>query len=239
MSFPPPPNNPQNPYGQQPQQPQQPPQPPQGNPYGQPQGAPPQQPGWGQPPQQQPQQPQQPGYGYPQAPPVPGQQAYGQQPYGQQPYGAPHMGVPGQEPPKAKTARTLLWWIVGLQTLLTLGYIGWSAYISSQASDAMADAEGVEGMEGANAIMGASLGVTWFFAVLMTGWLVWAILLAVKLPTGGKGVRTATMVFAILTAVGGIYPFLGVGLVHTVLAIILAVTINKPEVQAWYNRPRQ
>ncbi len=46
------------------------------------------------------------------------------------------------------------------------------------------------------------------------------------------------MIFAIITAILGLYPFIVVGLVHTVLAILVAVFVGNANGAAWYKRPR-
>ncbi len=46
---------------------------------------------------------------------------------------------------------------------------------------------------------------------------------------GGSGVRIAALVFGILTAILRIYPFIVIGLVHTVLAILIAVFVGKAD----------
>ena len=56
-------------------------------------------------------------------------------------------------------------------------------------------------------------------------WGVFAIVLGAKFNSGGNGVRI-TLVFGVITAILGIYPFVLVGLVHTVLAILVAVFVG-------------
>ncbi|CAM5421509.1 hypothetical protein SVIOM342S_04640 [Streptomyces violaceorubidus] len=53
-----------------------------------------------------------------------------------------------------------------------------------------------------------------------------ALVLAIKVGSGGNGVRITTLIFAIVTAILGLYPFILVGLVHTVLAILVAVFVG-------------
>ncbi|WP_217212221.1 hypothetical protein [Streptomyces sp. AC550_RSS872] len=195
------------------------------NPYGPPQGQ--QQPGY--PPQQPPAQQgygypqgapqQQPGYGYPQAPPV--QQAYGA--------GAPMTAMPGS----VSAARIMLWVIVGLQAIgVVLMALGAAAAkdlqdsATAQESSALQDA------------LGDSQGVLWGYAAFGVAWAIFAVVLATKFKSGGNGARVTILVFAIITAVLGIYPFILVGLAHTVLAILVAVFVGNANGKAWFNRAR-
>jgi hypothetical protein len=184
------------------------------NPYGQPQQQPPAQ-GYGYP-QQTP--PQQPGYGYPTAPPV--SQGYGGYP-----------NAPETMPSTVNAARIMLWVIVGLQVigvlLYAIGAIGVSAASDSTEDPALAEALG-------NIPVGQMVAI----AVFAAAWLVYAIMLAVKFKSGGNGVRVAALVFGIITAILGIFPFLLIGLVHLVLGILIAVFVGNANGKAWFNRPR-
>ncbi|MDX2525679.1 hypothetical protein ACSCB1_17645 [Streptomyces europaeiscabiei] len=184
------------------------------NPYGQPQQQPPAQ-GYGYP-QQGP--PQQPGYGYPAAPPV--SQGYGGYP-----------NAPETMPSTVNAARIMLWVIVGLQVigvlLYGIGAIGVSAASDSTEDPALAEALG-------NIPVGQMVAI----AIFAVAWLVYAIMLAVKFKSGGSGVRTAALVFGIITAILGIFPFLVIGLVHLVLGILIAVFVGNANGKAWFNRPR-
>lgn len=192
------------------------------NPYGAPQEGQ-QQPRYGAP--QQPQQPhygypqgQQPGYGYPQAPPVP---QYGG--------GPPMTSMPGT----VSAARALLWVIVGLQV------IGVAVFaIAAVGINAAKDDNGVKDDSDFQRLADQSTGVMWAFVVFGVAWLIFAIVLATKFNTGGNGVRITTLVFAIVTAIAGIYPFIIVGLVHTVLGILIAIFVGNSTGSAWFNRPR-
>ncbi|MFI9174018.1 hypothetical protein [Streptomyces lincolnensis] len=184
------------------------------NPYGSPQGQPqqpPQQPqqGYGYPQQQ----PQAPGYGYPQAPPV--QQSYGG--------GAPMTQMPGT----VNTARILLWVIVGLQVIGALVFAFSAVAIDKAKDDAQFEA-----------FADYPTGVLWGFAVFALAWLVWAAILATKFTSGTNGTRVTILVFGILTAVLGIYPFTLVGIVHLVLGILIAVFAGNANGKAWFNRAR-
>jgi hypothetical protein len=183
------------------------------NPYGAPQGQQPQQPpqqqGYGYPQQQ----PQAPGYGYPQAPPV-------QQPYG---VGAPVTTMPGT----VNTARVLTWVIVGLQVLGVLLFVFAAVAIDNAKDDA-----------GFEVIADYPTGVLWGFAVFALAWLVWAAFLATKFTSGGNGTRVTILVFGILTAVFGVYPFTIAGIIHIVLGILIAVFAGNSKGKAWFNRPR-
>lgn len=181
------------------------------NPYGQP----PQQPG--QPGYGYPQQPQQ-GYGYPAAPPV-----------GAYP-GAP---VPTSMPGTVSTARVLLWVIVGLQL------IGVALFAISAAGVEAAKNDPTLREEPAfEQLADYSSGLLWGLTLFALAWGVFALVLAVKFGKGGNGVRITALIFGIVTAILGIYPFVLVGLIHTVLAILIAVFVGNAAGSAWFNRPR-
>ncbi|MFE9838092.1 hypothetical protein ACFYP4_23575 [Streptomyces sp. NPDC005551] len=186
------------------------------NPYGPPQG---QQPGYGYP---QGGAPQQPGYGYPQAPPLQ-----------QQPYGGGYPGGPAVMPGGVKAARVMLFVIGGLQVLGAI-LIALSAVAVSAAKNDEALKDDVQFQQLAD----YSAGVLWAVTVAVLAWGVFAIWLGVKTGSGGNGVRVAILVFGILTAILGIYPFVVVGLAHTVMAILIAVFVGKQDGEAWFNRPR-
>jgi hypothetical protein len=183
------------------------------NPYGAPQGQQPQQPGYGYPQQQ----PQAPGYGYPAAPPV-------------QPYGGPP--APTTMPGAVSAARAMLWVIVGLQV------IGVALFAFSAATIQAAKNGNLDNKDVVDALKDYPVGVLWAFTVFALAWAVFAIVLAVKFNSGGNGVRITTLVFGIITAILGIYPFIVVGLIHTVLAILIAVFVGNANGSAWFNRPR-
>ncbi|MER5225023.1 hypothetical protein [Streptomyces flaveus] len=194
------------------------------NPYGPPQG---QQPGY--PPQQSPAQPGygapqapqgQPGYGYPQAPPV--QQQYGGYP-----------GGPMQMPGGVKSARVMLFVIAGLQVIGAI-----LMAISAVAVQAAKDDPSLENEVEFQQLADYSSGVLWFATVAVLAWGVFAIFLGAKMGSGGNGIRIAALVFGIITAVLGIYPFIIIGLAHTVLAILIAVFVGRSDGAAWFNRPR-
>lgn len=192
------------------------------NPYGPPQGQPAGYPPQGQPGYGYPQgAPQQPGYGYPQAPPV------------QQPQYGGYPGGPVVMPGGVKAARVMLFVIGGLQVLGAL-LIAFSAVAVSAAKNNAELKDDVRFQQLADYSAGALWGVT----VAVLAWGVFAIWLGVKCAKGGSGVRVTIMVFGILTAILGIYPFIIVGLAHTVLAILIAVFVGKTEGEAWFNRPR-
>ncbi|MFE1249234.1 hypothetical protein [Streptomyces sp. NPDC058735] len=184
------------------------------NPYGQPQGQPQQQ-GYGHPQQQG----QAPGYGYPQAPPV--------SPYG----GGP--AAPATMPGSVSAARVMMWVIVGLQ-LIGVAIFAFSAI----ALNAAKDDESLKDNTAFQDLVGDSTGVIWGYVVFGVAWMIFAAVLATKFSSGGNGVRVTVLVFAIITAVLGIYPFVIVGLVHTILAILVAVFVGNAAGKAWFNRPR-
>ncbi|GLX52760.1 hypothetical protein Shyhy01_57100 [Streptomyces hygroscopicus subsp. hygroscopicus] len=158
-------------------------------------------------------QPQQPGYGYPAAPPV--QQSYA---------AAPMTTMPG----KVNAARVMLWVIVALQ-VIGVGLFAFSAVAVNKAKND-------------NSVPGLAdypVGVLWAFMVLALAWLVWAIVLATKFSSGGNNLRVTTLVFGILTAVLGVYPFLVVvGIFHIVLGILIATFVGGADGKAWFNRAR-
>jgi hypothetical protein len=194
------------------------------NPYGPPQQQPQQPaPGYGYP-QQTP--PQQPGYGYPAAPPL-GQQAYGQPGYGG--YGGGPLTMPGN----VKAARVMLYVIAGFQVIGAILF-ALSAVAINAAKD---DAELKDNVD-FQQLADYSSGALWAFTAIVLGWGIFAIVLGTKFSSGGSGIRITTMVFAIITAVLGVYPFIVVGLVHTVLAILIAVFVGKSEGAAWFNRSK-
>lgn len=194
------------------------------NPYGPPQGQPQQPaPGYGYP-QQTP--PQQPGYGYPAAPPL-GQQAYGQPGYGGYP------GGPLTMPGNVKAARVMLFVIAGFQVIGAILVALSAVAISAAKSD-----EELKNDVDFQQLADYSSGALWAVTALVLAWGVFAIVLGAKFSSGGNGIRITTMVFAIITAVLGVYPFIVVGLVHTVLAILVAVFVGKSDGAAWFNRSK-
>jgi hypothetical protein len=186
------------------------------NPYGPPQGQQQPAPGYGYPQHSQ-QQPQQ-GYGYPAAPPV--------GPYG----GAP---APTSMPGTVSTARVLLWVIVGLQL------IGVALFAFSAASvEAAKDDATLRDEPAFQQLADYSTGMLWALTAFALAWGVFALVLAIKFGSGGNGLRITTLIFGIITAILGIYPFILVGLVHTVLAVLIAVFVGNSTGNAWFNRPR-
>lgn len=187
---------------------------PYGAPQGQPQQQPQQQPGYGYPQQQG----QAPGYGYPQAPPV-------------SPYGGP--AAPTTMPGSVNAAKVMMWVIVGLQAVAVV-ILG----LGAAALNAAKDDEALQDNIALQDLVGQSTGLIWGYVVFGLAWLVFAAVLATKFKNGGNGARVTILVFAIITAVLGIYPFVLVGLVHTVLAILVAVFVGNANGKAWFNRPR-
>ncbi|MFF8956415.1 hypothetical protein [Streptomyces sp. NPDC014894] len=186
------------------------------NPYGQQQQG--GQPGYGYPQQGQP--PAQPGYGYPQAPPV-------------QPYDGFDGGAPSKMPGSVSAARVMLYVIAGFQVIgAVLMFLSGAAINAAKEDPALKD--DVQFQDLADFSSGAVYGM----GVLVLLWGALAIFLAVKFAKGGNGIRITTMVFAIITAILGIYPFIIIGLAHTVLAILIAVFVGKSDGGAWFNRPR-
>ncbi|MER7044366.1 hypothetical protein [Streptomyces jumonjinensis] len=189
------------------------------NPYGQQQGG---QPGYGYP--QQGQAPGQPGYGYPQAPPV--------QPYGDG-FGGDGFGGPAKMPGTLSAARVMLYVIAGFQVIGAILIFLMGATITA-AKDDPALKDDVQFQEFAD----LSSGLVYGIGLIALLWGAFAIFLALKVAKGGGGIRITIMVFAIITAVLGIYPFVVIGLAHTVLAILIAVFVGKSDGGAWFSRPR-
>ncbi|MGW0854827.1 proline-rich domain-containing protein [Streptomyces sp. NPDC002690] len=190
------------------------------NPYGQPQpGA--QQPGG-----------QQPGYGYPQAPQGVPQQGYGYPPapYGQGgfPAGPPEM------PGGVKAARVMLFVMGGLSVIGAILFAITAAAVGAAKNDASLQ-EDVQFQQLAD----YSGGVLWAITVFALVWAVFAIVLGAKFGKGGSGLRVTAIVFGVVTAILGIYPFIGVGLVYTVLAILVVVFAANGDGSAWFNRHKQ
>ncbi|MDT0489140.1 hypothetical protein RM717_01300 [Streptomyces griseus] len=191
------------------------------NPYGQqPQGQPQGQPGYGYP-QQAPQGVPQQGYGYPQASPVQGGG-----------YGYP--GGPTEMPGGVKASRVLLYVIAGLQVIGAIFIVLGAAAVSAAKNDATLQ-DDVQFQQLAD----YSGGVLWGMAFFALAWGVFAIVLAAKFGKGGNGLRITTIVFGAITAILGIYPFVVVGLVHTVLAVLVVVFVAKSDGEAWFNRPQR
>ncbi|MGW4312873.1 hypothetical protein ACWEM1_09270 [Streptomyces sp. NPDC004491] len=190
------------------------------NPYGQQQGGQPGgQPGYGYP-QQTPQGVPQQGYGYPQAPPVQGG------------YGFP--GGPTEMPGGVKAARVMLFVIAGLQVIGAIFVALAAAAVNAAKNDATLK-DDVQFQQLADYSGSALWGIV-VFAVL---WGVLAVFLGAKFGKGGNGIRITTIVFGVITAILGIYPFVVMGLVHTVLAILVVVFAAKSDGGAWFNRQQQ
>ncbi|MCA1223106.1 hypothetical protein [Streptomyces sp. 8L] len=199
---------PNNPYG-----------PPQGQPQGQGSQVPPQgqQSGYGYPAGQ----PQgQPGYGYPQAPPV--------QPYGAGGY--PGGGAVTEMPGGVKAARVMLWIMSGLCLIGGIIFIIAGVAING-AKDNTDDSQLTSLMDkGTSMVIG--------IAVLALVWCVLLAVLAVKVKSGGNGLRVTLIVVGVLTALLALYPFTVLGIVHLVLSILVIVFVAKSDGAAWFNRQR-
>ncbi|MFF9685125.1 hypothetical protein [Streptomyces sp. NPDC014623] len=190
------------------------------NPYGQQQGAQPGgQPGYGYP-QQAPQGAPQQGYGYPQAPPVQGG------------YGYP--GGPTEMPGGVKAARVMLFVIAGLQVIGAI-FVALAAAAVNAAKEDPTLKEDVQFQQLADYSGNALWGIV-VFAIL---WGALAVFLAAKFGKGGNGIRVTVIVFGVITAILGIYPFILIGLIHTVLAILVIVFVAKSDGGAWFNRQQQ
>ncbi|ROQ66650.1 hypothetical protein EDD93_1058 [Streptomyces sp. 840.1] len=191
------------------------------NPYGQPQ--PGGQPGYGYP-QQTPQDVPQQGYGYPSAPPVNPQFGGG--------YGG--YGAMTEMPGGVKAARVMLYVIAGLQVIGMI-LIAISAVAVSAAKNDETLKDDVDFQQFAD----YSSGALWGVAVIVLLWGALAVFLAVKFGKGGNGIRITAIVFASISALLGLYPFVLVGLVHTVLSVLIIVFVAKSDGGAWFNRQQQ
>ncbi|MFC7307400.1 hypothetical protein ACFQVC_24630 [Streptomyces monticola] len=164
---------------------------------------------------------QQPGQGYPQAPPV------------QQPYGGGYQGGPMTMPGGVTGARVMLFVIAGLQVVgaILIGLTAAGISAAKNNADLQNDVQFQQ-------LQDYPVGAVWAMAVFALLWGGFAVFLGAKLGSGGNGIRITTMVFGIITAILGIYPFIIVGLVHTVLAILITVFVGKSDGNAWFNRAR-
>jgi hypothetical protein len=162
---------------------------------------------------------QQPGYGYPAAPPV--------GPYG----GAPVMTT---MPGTVSAARVMLWIIVPLQ-LLGVALFAFIVGVAQKASKS----DRLENDASFQTFKDYSTGVLWALVVFALAWAVFAAVLAMKFSDGGHGVRVAAIIFGVITALLGLYPFIVVGLLHTVLGTLIAVFAGNAKGNAWFNRVRQ
>ncbi len=136
-------------------------------------------------------------------------------------------------PGSVSAARVMMWVIVGLQVLGVVLFA-----FAAAALNAAKDDESLRDNTAFQDLVGDSTGVIWGYVVFGVAWLVFAAVLATKFKNGGNGARITILVFAIITAVLGIYPFVIVGLVHTILAILVAVFVGNANGKAWFNRPR-
>ncbi|MDA5285206.1 hypothetical protein ACWGHM_12295 [Streptomyces sp. NPDC054904] len=182
---------------------------------------------------QQPQAPQgQPGYGYPQQTPqgVPAQAGYGY------PQGTPGGGYPGTPltMPGGVTASRVLLFVIA-----TLQIIGAGIFmVAGAAVQKLKDDPTVQADAQFEQLQDFPTGALYAFAVLILAWGILAIVLGVKFGKGGNGIRVTTIVFASITAIAGIWPFVGIGLLHTILAILIIVFVAKSDGAAWFNRQR-
>ncbi|MGW6394561.1 hypothetical protein ACWFR1_29560 [Streptomyces sp. NPDC055103] len=189
------------------------------NPYGQPQG-----------------QPQQPGYGYPQQAPqgVPPQQGYGYPAAPAAPYGGGYPAAVTEMPGSVKAARVMLFVIGGLQMVGVVLFALTAMTISAAQNDPT-----LKGDVQFQQLADLSTGAIWGFTAVVLAWGVLSIVLGAKFGSGGNGIRVTALVFGIITAILGLYPFVIVGLAHTVMAILIAVFVGKSDGAAWFNRNKQ
>ncbi|MFD3533149.1 hypothetical protein [Streptomyces sp. NPDC058664] len=194
------------------------------NPYGQQQGQG-QQPGYGYP-QQAPQgvPPQQGGYGYPAAPPV--------SPYGGGGYPGAVMEMPGG----VKANRVILWILGVLQALFGLLAVVASGWLADQ----LASSPELDGQtQDVSSILAGTMIV---FGIIGIAFGVWAIIMAVKIRSGGNGIRISGIVYGSLVTLGSLVNLLGANvfaLISLVLGILLIVFFAKGDAAAWFKRNQQ
>ncbi|MFE4332965.1 hypothetical protein ACFRQM_27160 [Streptomyces sp. NPDC056831] len=176
----------------------------------------------------------QPGYGYPQQSPqgAPQQGGYPAAPPVQGGYGFP--GVPTEMPGGVKAARVMLYVITGLQVIGAVIFAIAAAAVGAAKNDATLK-DDVQFQQLADYSGNALWGIV-VFAVL---WGAFAVFLAVKFGKGTNGIRVTAIVFGVITAILGIYPFVIFGLVHTVLAVLITVFVARADGSAWFNRQQQ
>ncbi|MER6098639.1 hypothetical protein ABT154_22855 [Streptomyces sp. NPDC001728] len=193
------------------------------NPYGQPQGQGQQQPGYGYP-QQAPQGvPPQQGYGYPAAPPV-------------SPYGGGYPGAAMVMPGGVKANRVILWILGVFQALFGLIAVVASGWLADQiASSPELDSQGQD-------VSSILTGTMIVVGVIGIAFGVWAIVTAIKIRSGGNGIRISGIVYGSLVTVGSLVNLLGANvfaLLSLVLGILLIVFFAKADAAAWFKRNQQ
>ncbi len=143
-------------------------------------------------------------------------------------------GGPTEMPGGVKAARVMLFVIAGLQVIGAIFVALAAAAVNAAKNDATLK-DDVQFQQLADYSGSALWGIV-VFAVL---WGVLAVFLGAKFGKGGNGIRITTIVFGVITAILGIYPFVVMGLVHTVLAILVVVFVAKSDGGAWFNRQQQ
>ncbi|MER5731068.1 hypothetical protein ABT084_22545 [Streptomyces sp. NPDC002138] len=187
--------------------------------------------------QQQPAAPQggQPGYGYPQQAPqgVPPQGGYGYPQGGAPAYPGGYSGAPLTMPGGVSGARVMLFIIGAFQVIGAALFV-----LGAGAIDKAKNDPSVQASSQFDALKDFPTGVLYGFAVAILVWGIVAIVLGAKFGNGGNAVRITAIVFASITALLGIYPFILIGLVHTILSILVIVFLAKADGAAWFNRPK-
>ncbi|MFI5981361.1 hypothetical protein ACIBEA_10855 [Streptomyces sp. NPDC051555] len=183
------------------------------------------------------QQPQggQPGYGYPQQAPqgVPPQGGYGYPQGGAPAYPGGYSGAPQTMPGGVSGARIMLFIIAAFQVIGAAIFILAAAAVDKAKNDPTIQADSQF-----DALKDFPTGALYGFAVAILIWGIVAIFLGAKFGKGGNAIRITGIVFASITALLGIYPFILIGLVHTILSILIIVFLAKADGAAWFNRPR-
>lgn len=188
------------------------------NPYGQQQGQ------------------QQPGYGYPQQTPqgVPPQQGYGYP--AAPPYGGGYPGAAMVMPGGVKANRVILWILGVLQALFGLIAVVASKWVAEQ----LASSPELDGQtQDVSSILTGTMIVV---GVIGLAFGIWAIIMAVKIGSGGNGIRISGIVYGSLVTLGSLVNLLGANvfaLISLVLGILLIVFFAKSDAAAWFKRNQQ
>ncbi|MGK5448289.1 hypothetical protein [Streptomyces radiopugnans] len=139
------------------------------------------------------------------------------------PVGSPS-GPPGAMPRKVGSSRMIFFIAGGIQALFSL-----LAIITFAAAE--------DNLEETYGDLGVSTGIYYAMFVFFLLHAIAGIVLAVKFPQGGNGLRIAGVVWsAVLVLVG--LATLPLGLLWLVLGIVCIVLLSSAESAAWFNRPR-
>ncbi|MFH0242729.1 hypothetical protein ACGRHY_09860 [Streptomyces sp. HK10] len=133
-------------------------------------------------------------------------------------------GTPGAMPRKVNSSRMIFFIAGGLQALFSLLAIVTFAAAEDDLEETYGD-------------LGVGTGIYYTLFVFFLLHAIVGIVLAVKFPQGGGGLRIAGVVWsAVLVLIG--LATLPLGLLWLVLGIICIVLLSSAESAAWFNRPR-